>query len=130
MHRKAPWRSEGVVTLGDANYLCTSKVESALAETCVHTQEDPKIHQLWTLSQGNQNGWPKETQKQTLHISDHTTKRASLWDSESTHVSIHMYSFFPPNKHLTSFTTFRLYGSSFSAKPKSQGLVTDHWSGS
>ena len=36
MHRKAPWRSKGGVMLGDANYLYTSNVESALAETCVH----------------------------------------------------------------------------------------------
>ena len=57
--------------------------------------------------------------------------RAQLCNSlfESACVSIHTYHiFFPPNKHLTCFTTFHLCGNSFYANPQSQGLVTDHWS--
>ena len=39
-----------------------------------------------------------------------------------------LYSFFPPNKYFTCFTTFHLCRNSFYAKLKAQGLVTDHWS--
>ena len=27
----------------------------------MHTWEDPEIYQIWTVSQANQNDWPKET---------------------------------------------------------------------
>ena len=43
-------------------------------------------------------------------------------------VCLPKHALFPPNKQLTCFTAFCLCGNSFSAKAKSQGLVTDHWS--
>ena len=51
----------------------------------------------------------------------------SLWVCACVYPRI-LYSFFPTNKYSICFTTSRLCGNSFSAKPKSQGLVTDHWS--
>ena len=32
-----------------------------------HTRKDPEVNQTWTLNQGNQNDWSKETQKKMLH---------------------------------------------------------------
>ena len=46
--------------------------------------------------------------------------------SESTHLSIYRYYTFSPNKHL--FPYLLSLWNFFSAKPKGQGLVIDHWS--
>ena len=45
------------------------------------------------------------------------------------HVYPHLlYLFFPLNKHVTSFTTFHLWGNSFLQSQRASALVTDHWS--
>ena len=67
-------------------------------------QEDPEIHQIWTVNQANQNDWPKETQKKCLIQVISIATRQWLRDPlcELTCVSIHTYyTPFPPNKHFT-----------------------------
>ena len=88
-----------------------------------HMWENPEIYQIRTLNQANQNDWPKETQKKCPHKSDSNYHEgATLSLSPPTCLPTHTVLFFPPNKHFTCFTTFRLCGNSSSAKPKSQGL--------
>ena len=43
-------------------------------------------------------------------------------------LSVHMYSFFLPNKHFVCFTTFRLYWEFISTQLMAWGPVTGHWS--
>ena len=80
---------------------------------------------MWTLNQANQNDWPKETQKKYPHTSDWNCHEGTTQDSpsESDHVSINMYcSPFPPNKHLTCFTTFCLCGNYFLQSGRARAL--------
>ena len=80
---------------------------------------------MWTLNQANQNDWPKETQKKYPHTSDWNCHEGTTQDSpsESAHVSINTYcSPFPPNKHLTCFTTFCLCGNYFLQSGRARAL--------
>ena len=38
----------------------------------VLTREDPEIYQMWTVSQENHNGWPKEKPKEIPLLNDLT----------------------------------------------------------
>ena len=69
------------------------------------------------LAKGNLEGMP--------HKSDSNHHEGTTL-SEPTQVCIYTYcTLFPPNKHL--FHYFLSLWEFFSAKPKSQGYVTDHW---
>ena len=91
MHRKPPCRPKRWVTSRDALPRCLLSKLHLDWEMCVHTWEDPEVYQIWTLNQGNQNDWPKETQKKCPIKVVQTVRRAPLSDSllESDRVSIH-----------------------------------------
>ena len=99
-----------------------------MVKRCVPHMQGPQdisntisaLGKIRRLVKGNQEEGPQR------HDSSHTT-RVRLSVSEPTHVSIHTYCtlFPPPNKHL--FNYFPSLWEFFSAKPKTQGLVTDHW---
>ena len=81
-----------------------------------HTWEDPKIYQIWTVNQANQNDQPKENQKKCPVKVIQITRSVQFRDSpsDSAYVPTHIYcTLFPPNKYLTCFTIFCLCGNSF-----------------
>ena len=85
----------------------------------VNTREDPEIHQIRTVNQTSHNDWPKETWK----------KWGCDWLSNSLPLSLpvclstHTVLFLPNKYWLHCFSSLWKF---FAAKPKFQGLVTDH----
>ena len=86
-------------------------------EVYAHTWEDPEIYQIWTVSQVNQNAWPKEIQKKYPIKFIQTTMKVKLRHclslSNSMCLSTPIVLFFPLNKYSTCFMTFHLCGNSF-----------------
>ena len=75
MHIKAPWRSKGELCQG----MSVCLVKSILAKGMhANTWGDLEIHQMWTVNQGDQNDWPKETQKKCPMKVIQTATRAQL----------------------------------------------------
>ena len=62
---------------------------------CMHTWENPEIHQIWTLNQANQNDWSKETWKKCpINVIQAAMRvRLSLWARPRVYPHI-LYSFF------------------------------------
>ena len=92
-----------------------------------HTWEDPRMYQIWTVTQTNLNDCLQETWKRCPIKVIPIATRVWLSDSESTPVSIHMYYiyflFFPPlSKYLICFTTFCLCGNSFLQSQRARAL--------
>ena len=68
------------------------------------------MYQIRTQNHAKQDDWSKETRKKCPVSMIQTATRVQLSLSEPTRVSTHTYcTLFPPNKHFTGFTTFRLY---------------------
>ena len=90
----------------DVLYPYAFSVKSIFAKRCMHTLEDPEIYQIWTVSQANQNDWPKQAwKKYSIKVVQAATR---LWVSCSLFASVHQracphieYSF-PPNKCFVS----------------------------
>ena len=61
-----------------STYPQASSLEFTLAKSCVHTWEDPEIHQIQTRNQTKQDDWPKETWKKIPHKVIQTASRAWL----------------------------------------------------
>ena len=89
------------------------------------------MYQIQTQNPASQGDWSKETWKKctikVIQTATHVQLSTSLSLSLPMCLSTWTVLFFP-NKFL--FHYFPSLCEFFSAKPKSQGLVTDHWSGS
>ena len=84
--------------------------------------------QIVNLNQASQNDKPKENPEECPYKYFKLPQGHNSL-SESAHVSIRMYcTLFPANKHFYLFHCFLSSWEFSSAKPKGQGLVTDHWS--
>ena len=90
----------------------------------MHTLKDADIYQIQTQNQAKQDDWPKETRR---NAPDKWFKLPRVRHSPvHSYSTIHMYTF-PPNKHFTYFTTFRLSVGIQFCKADRSGLVTGHW---
>ena len=72
-----------------------------------YTWEDPKICQ--THSELGKARWLANGNPEEIPFKSDSNHRKGATLSEPASVSIRAYIFFPPDKHIVSFTTFRLY---------------------